>query len=195
MKKFSSVSGEKVNLPPVIKITKEENDLSNMKFAIMKLLDDNLRVQSYGSARKNILADTKITGYELFIEALIDMLDNNSLKDQVKVLESLKSDNMDWESIDGKINSIFEKINFNKDLKKNKIHISKINSLIEKYGNDIDDFSFIVDRYCSNVKNTKVSYQRAITAKMMIESGKYSNYTKHLNIISEKFLNRSKLIK
>jgi hypothetical protein len=193
MKKFSNVSGSKVGEAPKVEVSKEVNELNQIKYSIMSLMDNLLRVQSYGSARKSILPTTKITGQELFIEALLDLISDKSFKDQIKALESLKSSNRDWESIDEKINLLSEEIQSIKNIQVSKNHISKIKNIIDVYGDDADNFEFMVERYCGKIKSANTAYQRAMAANMMTENSKFKKYSKEkLLIISEKFLKKAK---
>lgn len=193
MKKFSNISGSKVRSEPKVEDSKEINELNQIKYSIMSLMDNLLRIQSYGSARKSILPTTKITGQELFIEALLDLISDKSFKDQIKALESLKSTNRDWESIDEKINTLSEEIQTIKNVQSNKNHISKIKNIIDIYGEDTDNFEFMVERYCGKIKSANTAYQRSLTAKMMSENSKFKSYPKDkLLMISEKFLQKAK---
>lgn len=195
MKKFTNISGAKVGTEPKVDNSKETNELNQIKYSIMGLMDNLLRIQSYGSARKNILPTSKITGQELFVEALLDLLSDKSFKDQIKVLESLKSTNHDWESIDDRINIISEEIENLKNIQNSKNHISKIKSVIDIYGDDSENFELMIEKYCDKVKSANVAYQRSNAAKMMITNSKFKNYPKEkLLIISEKFLQKAKQI-
>jgi hypothetical protein len=196
MKKFSSISGQKVNSEPKVENQKEDQQLNELKFSVIGLMNQFLRIQSYGSARKNILPMVKITGQDLFVEALMDMLGDQSTQDQIKVLESLKSKSKDWESIDQSINELNLNLQKTQNLKNSKSHISKVKNLIDVYGYDSENFEFVVDRYCDKIKDYDVAYQRAITAKMMTETSKFKSYpSDKLLIISEKFLQRAKQLR
>lgn len=196
MKKFSSISGTKVSTEPKVEISKELEELDNMKYSVMELMNQFLRIQSYGVARKNILPTVKITGQELFIEALIGLLSDKTYKDQIKALESLKSNNKDWESIDEKINNINQEIQKNQDLKSISNHIQKVKNLIDVYGNDKENFTFVVEKYTDKITDFDTAYQRSIAAKVMMENSKFKNYPKdQLSLIFEKFLDKAKSLK
>lgn len=196
MKKFSNISGTKVNTEPKVEISKELEEFENMKYSVMELMNQFLRIQSYGSARKNILPTVKITGQELFIEALIGLLSDKTYKDQIKALESLKSNNKDWESIDEKINTINQEIQKNQDLKVIGNHIQKIKNLIDVYGSDKENFTFVVEKYTDKITDFNTAYQRSIAAKVMMENSKFKNYSKdQLSLVFEKFLDKAKSLK
>lgn len=141
MKKFSNISNNPVKEEPKVEITKEEVEINEFKNQIMSLMNDILSVQSYGSARQEILMTTKIVGKEMFVEALTDLLSKKSDDKVVETLESLKSTNTDWVSIDEKIN----------DIKINTIDInqkSSIDNIINKYSEE--DVKFYVANIYKN---------------------------------------------
>jgi hypothetical protein len=192
MKKFSNISGYKVNKEHKIEISKENQQIDELKFSIIGLMNQFLKIQSYGSARKNILSTVKITGQDLFVEALMDMLSSQSTKNQIKALESLKSKCKDWESIDQSINELNNNLQEIQNAKNLRNHIFKIKNLIDIYGDDSDNFKFIVEKYCDKIKDPNIAYQRAIAAKLMTENSKFKKYSKEkLLIIYEKFLQKS----
>jgi len=131
MKKFSKITGETVNeLKPVEnKIT--EADL--IKTGIMKLMDNYLSVQFYGPITRYQVAGTaKVVGKEMFLGALLDMLEEFSSKEKVKLLESMKSEITDWETLDNKINQLNEHLG---EISESKLvaHKEKIKSLCNRY--------------------------------------------------------------
>lgn len=194
MKKFSNISGSKVYTEP--KLDNKDGDIDVIKYSIMNLMDQILRIESNGSARRNILPSLKIAGKEMFVEALMDIISEKSFKDQIKVLDSLRSKNRDWESIDEGISSITTNINNIKDIKFMKNDIKKIKDLIDIHGSDSDNFNFILERQCNKVKDSEVAQKRANAALLMIHNPKYSSYSKErLEAISNKFIEKSISIK
>lgn len=130
MKKFTNMSGAKVGKEPELpKMTNEEVEEIEFKNMVMKLMDDILSIRSYGSARPEIMIPTRIVGKEMFVEALSELISQKSKKEVIKALESLKSDNKDWVSIENKISSLDQT---GRDLKEER----KILSIIEKWGSD-----------------------------------------------------------
>jgi hypothetical protein len=71
----------------------------------------------------------KISGKELVVEAILDLLTEKSSKEQTKLLESLKNEVGDWEVIDSKIDFI----NREKALFKSR---KRFNTLLENYTNE-----------------------------------------------------------
>lgn len=191
MKKFSSISGEKVNEEPKIKVNKDELEFLALKASVIKLMDNYLSIRSYGSARSELLNNNfKISGKEMFAEALIEFLSDKTLQDQIKALESLKSENKDWKSIDNKVNDLHNKISDISVLRENASQVKKIKTFLETYGED-EKFDLMLDTYTKRVKNGKEAYLRSLAANKIIESK--TNYSKEkLTQISEKFLNRAK---
>ena len=181
MKKFSNISKVEVGQEPKpVEPSKQEVEINEFKLEVMKLIDELLSIRSYGVSRPEIMIPTKIVGKEMFVEALTDLLTKKSNKAQVKALESLKSTNKDWKSIEEKIESI-ENNNF--DIKE----VKKINDIIEKWGSDESNLSFFLESYVNrfDVEEAKNKYQ--IVEKMN------KNNDPLLNLISEKFLERSKV--
>lgn len=128
MKKFSKITGQKVNEEPKIEIKVDESETFKMK--VMNLMDQYLTVTTYGPVDRYLRAgNIKISGRELLAEALIDLLNSGKEEEQIKVLESLKNEIRDWQVIDEKIQSI----------KKEKTLISnrnKFNSMLKKYDSE-----------------------------------------------------------
>jgi hypothetical protein len=191
MKKFSSISGEKVKEEPKIKVNKDELEFLALKASVIKLMDNYLSIRSYGSARAELLNNSyKISGKEMFAEALIEFLSDKTLQDQIKALESLKSENKDWKSIDNKVNDLHNKISDISVLRENASQVKKIKTFLETYGED-EKFDLMLDTYTKRVKNGKEAYLRSLAANKIIESK--TNYSKEkLTQVSEKFLNRAK---
>jgi DNA helicase IV len=193
MKKFSSISGQKINEEPKVEVNKELNELMVLKAGIIKLMDNLLTIQTYGSTRRDIIqANIKITGKEMFAEALIDFLSDKSLNDQIKALESLKSESKDWQSIDNKVSELHNEISEKLTLSDNVNQVKKIKTFIETYGSD-ERFDSILETYVNRVKNGKEAYLRSLTANKMANDTNYTNYsTEKLSKISDRFLSRAK---
>ena len=187
------MSGEKINDSPKLVKSKEHIELEALKAGINKLIDNNLTIRSYGSARTELLmSSVKISGKEMFIEALIDFMTDKSLMDQIKSLESLKSETRDWQSIDNKISEIYKEISEKVEFSKNTYQITKIKTLLDTYGED-DRFETILENYTNRVKESKEASIISITAEKMKSDFKYQSYSKDkLSQISSKFLNRAK---
>jgi hypothetical protein len=126
MKKFSKITGQKVNEEPKVEIKIDESELFRNR--LMNLMDQFLSVQTYGPIDRYQRAGLiKIAGKEHLVEALLNLLQEKSTKDQTKLLEGLKSEIKDWEVIDNKIQILQEK-NIPSTSNRN-----KFNSLVNKY--------------------------------------------------------------
>jgi predicted 2-oxoglutarate/Fe(II)-dependent dioxygenase YbiX len=125
------------------------------------------------------------------LRALLDFLSDNSLDSQIKALESLKSCNKDWQSIDEKINELYQSKLDKNFLTQNINQVKKIKMFLETYQND-DIFDDILEKYVSRISDNQEAYVRGtIPAKMSKDND--SNYSSEkLLKISDKFLQRAK---
>jgi hypothetical protein len=125
MKKFTKISNTSVGEEKVEKVVNE----NTLKYEILSLMDNFLEIKTYGNVSPVYMVPTKIEGKELFVEALMDFLQEKIEDKSIKVLESLKHEIKDWKSIDEKIESILEERE--KNILKNNI----INT-IDKYSDN-----------------------------------------------------------
>ena len=124
MKKFSNITNQKVGQEPKIEVKLNEEDLFKVK--ILNLMDQLLTIRTYGPVDKHQRAGLiKIAGKEMFLEALLGLFSDKTLKEQAKLLESLKSEVRDWEMIDVKINDVNTKISESKEKKESDSDIGK----------------------------------------------------------------------
>lgn len=188
MNKFSTMSGQKVNDVPDLITNKETVKLEALKAGINSLIDNFLTIRAYGSARRNILENTvKISGKEMFIEALIDFMNDKSIEEQMKTLESLKGETRDWQVIDNKINELNNVVQENKEFNSNKKQINKIKTLLDTYSDD-DRFETILENMVSKSNDSNEANLMSITANKMKSNFKFLNYSrKQLSSISEKY--------
>jgi hypothetical protein len=129
MKKFSNITGQKVTEEPK-KEVKQFNEEELFKIKLLSLMDSFLTVRMYGPVDNHQRAGLiKISGKELVVEAILDLLTEKSSKEQTKLLESLKNEVGDWEVIDSKIDFI----NREKALFKSR---KRFNTLLENYTNE-----------------------------------------------------------
>ena len=192
MKKFSSITGQKVNEEPKVEITKQQEEMDMLKYGILKLMDNCLSIRSYGSARAELLnGSLAISGKEMFVEALLDLIDGKKSGEQVQTLESLKSESNDWRSIDKRIDEIVEKSKRPKLLQEHLPQVKKIKSFLETYSED-ERFIDLLETYTLRVKDPNEANLRGLVANQMQNDGRYLNYSNKLSQISEKFLQRAK---
>jgi hypothetical protein len=180
MKKFSNITGEKITQEPKIEIKINEEDVFKNK--VLRLMDDFLKVQMYGPITRYHVAGTmKVSGKELFLEALMDLLNDKSNKDIAKILESLKSEITDWKTIDEKIEDINSR-------KSTYIYRNKIKQLYNKYKSDSELLFETIDKSISKLNNKDSLISRIRACESLIED---VNYNKEIiQKISEKYKNR-----
>lgn len=195
MKKFSNITNQKVNEEPKVQISKEEQAVLELKSHIKFLLDNLLTIRSNGSARQELLNNSiSISGKDLFIEALVDLLSKKTINESIKTLESLKGVSTDWLTIDNKMNELHKSFENKETLISNQSQVKKIVAFLETYGDD-KSFDVILENYVNRIKNPKEAYLRSLIANKMMNDVNYSKYSKkQLSKISEKFLFRSKNI-
>jgi hypothetical protein len=144
MKKFSKITGEEIGSEKSVERKVTEVDL--LKAGIKKLMDNYLTVRYYGPGnRYQNAGTTKVEGKEIFLEALLDLLEEVSTKDKIKLMEGLKLKSNDWKLIDDKIEELNESLT---KVEGSKLvsHKNKIKSIIKKYKGD----DFILE----HIKNT-----------------------------------------
>lgn len=185
MKKFSNLTGVKVSEEKKPKESKI-NEQELFKSKVLNLLEQLLTIRTYGPVDRYLRAgNIKISGQDLFVEALIDLLNEKNLKQETKILESLKSSIKDWEVIDSKIEEANNKIE-NIQLKdKIKSNINKVNSLINSYGKDEELLLKMVDESCTKIKKAETAHLNHLATVCLINEDKYNNQI--LQQISQKF--------
>jgi replication initiation and membrane attachment protein DnaB len=188
MKKFSNITNQKVGEEPKVESKINEEDI--FKGKVNSLLDNFLTIRTYGPIQRYFNASTiKISGKELFLEALMDLLKDKDLNQETKILESLKSSVKDWEAIDSKIEEANNKIEEIKSKDKMVPHRNKLNSLFNSYGSDEEMLINMVEESCKKINDMDKAYLRSLTAEYMANEGKYPKEV--FQKISEKFRNRA----
>jgi hypothetical protein len=186
MKKFSKISGFNVNKPKEVK--KEVTDLDKLKTGIRKLMDSYLNVRFYGPANRYSTASTmKVEGKDIFLDALLDYIEEFSNKDQIKLMESLKSESKDWELIDKKIENLKENL---KEISNSNLipHKNYIRTLIKKYNGDLD----FISEFLESKKMSTESIEIKISAiKNLIKVGEIDKKGQSLLKVFEELKVRS----
>ncbi len=145
MKKFSNITNQTVGKETVTEVKVDESVL--FKVRVLNLLEQFLTIRTYGPVDRYLQAgNIKISGQELFTEALLSLLDEKTVKAQTKLLESLKSEIKDWEVIDSKIDDLNSNIIGNK-FKTN----YKVTQLLEKYGEDEEMLVLLLEEQVKKV--------------------------------------------
>lgn len=189
MKKFSNVTSQKIGTEPK-EVVKSLNEEDIFKSKVMNLMDKILSVRTYGPVDRYERAGLiKVAGKEMFLEALMDLLKDKSLKEEVKLLESLKGSVTDWEAIDSKIEETQIKIDEVKSKDKMLPHRNKLQSLYSAYGKDEETLMIMVEESCKKITDSEIAHLRSITAEYMANEGKYPKST--FEKIAEKFKERS----
>lgn len=164
MKKFSKVVNQNIKQPPQLENRLDESE--EFKFKIMSLMEQFLRVQSYGPVDNRYLAGkVKIEGKEVLAEALLDLFSETSNKKQKAILESLKSEVKDWKFIDGKIESLIE----------NEIRLTnkfKFKRMIERY--DESSILLFIEKNVDRISDKKTLKEY----KIMTERSNFTEETK-----------------
>lgn len=168
MKKFSKITNSKIGEEPKVEI-KKLNEEEIFKSKVSNLIDNYLKIQTYGPIDRYLRSgNIKITGKEMFLEAIMALLSDETTKDKKKLLEGLKSNIKDWEFIDSKINDI-DDTNEDFRIKYN------LNRIIERYSEDKE--------LLSEVLQEKIN---KISSKSILET--YSKYLQKSNIINKEKL-------
>jgi hypothetical protein len=189
MKKFSKITNQKVGEEPKVKETLiTEEDV--FKSGVLNLMDQLLTIRTYGPVDRYLRAGSiKIAGKEMFLEALMDLLNDKTLKDKVKLLEGLKSRVSDWETLDKGIDEANSQLN---EANKGKMlnHRMKIINLLKLYKDDKEAMMQQVDDMCVRIKNGEKAFWRALTAEQMASEGKFPKTI--LKEIADKFYFRAR---
>ena len=189
MKKFSNISGSKVSEEPKVEV-KQLNEEDMFKAKVLNLMDQLLSVRTYGPIDRYLRAgNIKIAGKEMFLEALMDALKGKSLKEETKILESLKASLKDWEVLDVKIDEANQKIEEVESKNKMLSHRNKLQSLFNSYGQDEELLMNMVQESCNKITKPELAHLRSVTAEYMANEGKFPKEI--FSKISEKFKERS----
>ena len=190
MKKFSKSLNIKINPEPLNKEVPEDN----LKWILMKLIDENLKITSYSYPRVHILPTVKITGQEDLIASIIDLFDKNSNKEIINILESLKNKIQDWKAIDDEISKINENISHLELKEKYNAHISKIKNLIKLYGSDSENFDMVLESYVNKLNNPKIILERINAVNILLKTSN-EKQLEILNKIMDKLNSKGEKIK
>jgi hypothetical protein len=191
MKKFSNISGQKITEEPKPEVKKiNEQDL--IKHKILELMEQFLVIRSYGPVDRHQRAGLiQIAGKEVFLEAIMNLFNTKSLKEQTKLLESLKSEITNWELLDNKVNEFSNKMTYYEN--SNQILIQKQNvlKLYNKYKDDSDFLLKMVDESCKKIKTSDIAEVRAISSEQLYLESKNEIF----KLMANKFNTRLNQIK
>lgn len=191
MKKFSNITGQKVTTEPKVE-TKKVNEQQLLKHKILELMEQFLVIRSYGPVDRHQRAGLiQIAGKEVFLEALMNLFNTKSLKEQTKLLESLKSEITNWELLDSKVNEFNNKVSVYESNNQLLIQKQNVLKLYNKYKDDSELLLQRVEESCKKIKSGEVAEARAITSEQLYLENKIEIFKE----ISNKFKNRSNQIK
>lgn len=189
MKKFSKISKQKVNEEPRVKVVITEGDV--FKSNVLNLMDQLLTIRTYGPVDRYLRAGSiKITGKEMFLEALLGLIDDKSLKEKAKILEGLKSKISDWETLDRGIDEVNNEINESSNKGKMISHRSKLVNVFKLYKDDKEALMGQIDEMAKRIKNGEKAFWRGLTAENMASEGQFPRST--MKQIADKFYFRAK---
>ena len=193
MKKFSNISGSKIGEEPKVEV-KVTNDEDLFKYKVLNLMEKLLTVRTYGPVDRYLRAGLiKISGQEMFVEALVDLMQAKTLKEETRILESLKSTIKDWEILDNKIEEVNKKIEESELKSKIAPHKNKIKSLFNSYGTDEELLMTMVDESCNKITKWEVANNRYLAAEYMANESKYPKEV--FMKISDKYKEKSDKLK
>jgi len=196
MKKFSKITGEKVNQEPIqSNPDKKTLEQEQLYYSVLKLTDELLQIRSYGSARQELLNGAlSISGKEDLAMAIVDLIMNKSLDTKAEVLESLNS------RISNSIieNQLFEtkkeKIR-KRDLVNNYTFVKKVEKFISKNYRQVD-FDLIMEKWVERSQPGESSINKSKIVSKMIEEPLYSHLDKvALDKMSKLYQIRSKKLR
>lgn len=189
MKKFSNITGQKVGEEPK-KEARPINEEELFKSKVMGLMDDFLTVRTYGPVDRYLRAGSiKVAGKEEFLEALMSLMSEKSIKEQSKLLEGLKADISDWKAIDSKKSSLEASKRPEIDTSDRK----KISYLLESYGSDEGTLEMVARQHASKISKAEDAESRAKSAREM--SSIDPSNSAMLSIIEKAFEDRASELK
>jgi hypothetical protein len=187
MKKFSKITNQKIGEMPIKEVKKPSNE-DIFKIEVLSLLEKFLCVRTHGPIdRYSRAGNIDIVGKEHFVEALINLLSEKTLKDQSKLLEGLKSELKDWSIIDRKIEEFSKKI---ENIPSNKLinQQKKILSIYENYKDDEELLLIQINKYSNKLTSYESALERANVAEQIAKSNDCSKeiFEKIANIYYKK---------
>jgi hypothetical protein len=184
MKKFSNVTGFKVNEEPK-QIEQKIDEVDQFKIDLLNLMDSFLKVKVYGPIHRKLMrGELSVDGKDLLAEAIIILLTERDNKSKTKLLENLKTKINNWEVIDSEI----EKVKNSKISTKN---INRVVKLLDKYSSDEETLVLYVESTITKFK----SIENLSEYSQIISESKLSNDSKNklINIYNQRIKQISSL--
>jgi hypothetical protein len=188
MKKFSKLTNQTIGEEPKREATHLTEE-GAFRYKVMSLMEDFLTIRTYGPIDRYLRAGSiKVVGKEDFLEALMSLISDKSIKDQSSLLEGLKSDISDWESIDSKKMQIESAVRKERPSKERKNMIS----FLERYGSDEGTLEMVTEMHASKIECVDIARSKATTARQLAieDVSMASKFEKVANI----FENRAKYL-
>lgn len=177
MKKFSNVSGFKVNEEPK-QVEQKIDEIDQFKGDLLNLMDSFLKVKAYGPIHRKLMrGELSVDGKDLLAEAIIILLTERDNKSKTKLLEGLKTKINDWQVIDSEI----EKVSNGKISTKN---INRVVKLLDKYSSDEQTLLLYVESTINKFKNIETlnEYSQIISQSKLSDESK----NKLINIYNQR---------
>ena len=184
MKKFSKISKFKVNSEqPEVEIVNDSN--VNLKYSIHKLLEEFLDIRIEGPIDPILAGTVFIGGKDEFINAMIEFVKQDEVKEQIKLLENARFD-----GLDNTITLLNSKINESQIPSERAKHIKRVKTLVDKVGSDVAKAKKETEAQANRIENGEKAYYRSVAAEDLV--GEEGMNKKVLKEISKVFLFRSK---
>jgi hypothetical protein len=196
MKKFSKITGEKVNQEPIqSNPDKKTLEQEQLYYSVLKLTDELLQIRSYGSARQELLNGAlSISGKEDLAMSIVDLIMNKSLDTKAAVLESLNS-RISNSIIESQLFEAKKEKLRKRDLEDNYTFVKKVEKFISKNSIQVD-FDLIMERWVERSQPGESSINKSKIVSKMIEEPLYSHLDKvALDKMSKLYQIRSKKLR
>ncbi len=184
MEKFSKISNFKVNSEVSHSKIEVENQSSDIKYSIHKLMEEFLKTAIYGPIDPILEGTIRIEGREEFVDALIEFLRQDEIKEQIKLLESAKFNGL--ENILGNLSQSVNEAQIPSERAK---HKKRVKDLAERVGDSISKAKEEAKRQADRIENGEKAYYRSLAAENLI--GEEDMNKKVLKEIANVFLFRS----
>ena len=187
MKKFSKISNFNVNSDENEVINDGNvSSVVNLKYSIHKLIEEFLDIRIEGPIDPILMGTIFISGKDEFINALVEFVKQDEIKEHIKLLESVK-----YTGIDNTILNLTNKIDEAQIPSERAKHIKRIKDLVNKSDGSITIAKEDSDRQANRITNGEKAYYRSVAAENLIGEDGMESYKKMLKEISTIFLFRS----
>lgn len=188
MKKFSDISGVKLNDKVIIE---ENNTEFDLRSKISYLVDSHIRYKLSSYLMPSLNKDISIIGDGDLVESLMSLLRSEDTKKEIKLLEEARqlfvSNNFSKvEDRLSELNLILERQTASMMEK----HVQRVKDILVNGDYDMENCKRLAQTQANKIKQGEKSYYRGLTAEDMINDK--PEYKKVLTEIANIFLFRSK---